>query len=389
MRGFILKIILYVWPFLLLVGALEYIMYLNRETTPLRTVIEEQLKSKNEQYYFRSFYDNSPYAYKVGMARRKNAKIITVGQSTVLEFTKEMFAPFQNSFYNIGFSIHNVYGLQSIVDMIEKEQIHKPELMIIGVDADLVKKSSVPDDYMDEAALNFDPAEHIRYHFAAMQTLLKQIIFSRSLAFIPNSALGYGESGMRGEGFRRDGSLHYAGIISNYLKHPAYFDAEGYKAMLKNKDYIFTDPYELDSTKVSVLNTCLKRLKAIGIQVVLFFPPISDDFYSFFSTNPKFNNFFDTYLALQDTFQKKHFDVIKFTTPKRFGLTDDYMLDGIHPGEVFVSKLWNRFIRSKSQTGIMAQIDTARLTHLANARYNVPLSFMQDTLVFKGSRKNR
>ena len=192
---------------------------------------------------------------------------------------------------------------------------------------------------------------------------------------------------MRGEGFRKDGSLHYAGIISNYLKHPAYIDGTGYKAMLKNKDYIFKAPYKLDSIKVQVLNECLKQLKALGIQVVLFFPPISNDFYSFFSSDANFNNFFNTYLALQDTFEAEHFDVIRFTTPTRFGVTDNYMLDGIHPGEVFVGKLWHNFIVSKSQTGMISRIDTAGLTRLINSGYNIPLSFMRDTLVFKRRQK--
>ena len=387
MRHFILKTLLYLLPVLLLIGVLEYIMYLNRETVQINVVIEEQVNSKHELYYFKDFFDNSPYSYKVKMAERKNARILVIGQSTVLQFGKEMFAPFQDSFYNIGFSIHNVYGLQSILGMIEKKKIRRPDLMIIGIDADLIKKRLFENDYLDEQTLNFDPAEHIRYHFAGMQILLKQMVFNHSLAFIPHSNLGYGQSGMRGEGFRRDGSLHYAGIISNYLENPIYVDRGGYKAMLKNKDYIFTAPYELDSMKMQVLGECLKKLKAIGVQVVLFFPPISNDFYSFFSSDAKFNNFFNTYLALQDTFEAKHFNVIRFTTPKRFGLTDNYMLDGIHPGEVFVGKLWYNFIVSKPRTGIISRIDTAGLNRLTNTGYNIPLSLMRDTLVFKRRQK--
>jgi hypothetical protein len=389
MRRFILKTLVYLSPVLVLIGALEYIMYLNKETVLINAVIDSQLNSKNELYYFKDFFDNSPYSYKVKMAERNNARILVVGQSTVLQFNDEMFAPLQHSFYNLGFSIHNIYGLQSILGMIEKKKICRPDLMIIGIDADLIKKRLYENDYLDEQTLNFDPAEYIRYHFAGMQILLKQLVSSHSLAFIPHSNLGYGQSGMRGEGFRRDGSLHYAGIISNYLKHPTYVDAGGYKAMLKNKDYIFTSPYELDSTKVRVLSDCLKGLKALGVQVVLFFPPISNDFYSFFASDTKFNNFFNTYLALQDTFEAKHFDVIRFTTPKRFGLTDNYMLDGIHPGEVFVGKLWHNFIVSKPRTGIISRIDTAGLNRLTNSGYNIPLSFMRDTLVFKRVRKIR
>jgi len=389
MRRFILKTVFYLSPVLLLIGPLEYVMYLNRETVRINTVIDGQINSRHELYYFKNFFDNSPYSYKIGMAERKNARILVVGQSTVLQFTKEMFAPFQDSFYNLGFSIHNVYGLRSILVMIEKKQIHRPDLMIIGIDADLLKKRLVENDYMDAATLNFDPAEHIKYHFAGMQILFKQIVLSHSLAFIPKRNLGYGQSGMNGEGFRKDGSLHYAGIISNYLQHPEYVDVGGYRAMLKNKDYIFTAPYKLDSARMRVLSECLKQLKALGVQVVLFFPPISNDFYSFFSSDTKFNNFFNSYLALQDTFQAKHFDVIRFTTPKRFGLTDNYMLDGIHPGEVFVGKLWYNFILSKSRTGILSQIDTASLSRLTNSKYNIPLSFMRDTLVFKRRQEIR
>jgi hypothetical protein len=186
-RRFILKTVLYLSPILLLIGALEYGLYLNKETVPINTIILGQVKSKHEMYYFKNFFDNCPYSYKVNMAEKKNARILAVGQSTVLQFRKEMFAPLQDNFYNLGFAIHNVYGLRSILGMIEKKQIRQPDLMIIGIDADLVKKRLVENDYLDEITLNFDPAEHIKYHFAAMQTLFKQILLSPSMAFIPNS----------------------------------------------------------------------------------------------------------------------------------------------------------------------------------------------------------
>ncbi|MET3978620.1 hypothetical protein ABIB62_001189 [Mucilaginibacter sp. UYP25] len=181
--------------------------------------------------------------------------------------------------------------------------------------------------------------------------------------------------------------MHYAEDIAKYLKDPKFRDPGGYKDLLKNKDYIFTYPYTLDQELIVKVFACLNELRAMGIQVVVFIPPISDDFYDYFTKVKDFNKFFKNYLDLQDSLKARKFDFIPFTTPRRAGLSDNYMLDGIHPGEVFVGKLWYNYLRSKPLSGVLKKIDTCYLKNMIGAKRTIPLSLMIDTMVFKNHKR--
>lgn len=380
MKKFLKKVILYSLPVLFYMGLIEYAFYQNKELISISKAVDIQLKSKNEKYYFRSLFDNSVSLYKIEMVERKNPEILIIGQSTVLSFRKEMFHPFEDSFYNLGFSTKNIFDMEDVISLIKYRQIHKPKLILIGIDAGLVASGcdnnfqrNIQDPYQDEI---YKP----KFHLAAQQAFIKQFFTSQFLSPPVNRDIGIGYLGSRGTGFRKDGSIYFRERIAEYIKRPVFVDSLHFKSLLKDKKFIFPYPYRIDDKLVKELFSCLNQIKRLGIQIVIFFPPISNDFYDYFTKNTDFNAFFNNYLTLQDDLKAQNYEVIKFTAPSNFGLTDNYMLDDIHPGEVFVGHLLYRFLIARPQSGILKSVDTAYLKKMLTAKSNIPLSFMMDDM---------
>ncbi|WP_354428139.1 MULTISPECIES: hypothetical protein [unclassified Mucilaginibacter] len=194
--------LVYLLPVWLYFGVCEYLLYLNKETTPINHVIDNQISSKQELYYMRAFFDNSPTMYKLGMMKRTSPDILVLGQSIVLQFRKEMFHPYQSVFYNMGYAINNAYDLQSVVTQIQEKRLHKPKLVILGLDLSLVKKTNtnyhvnmIDDPHPDEIyKQNFMPP-HLNYSLKLFIAIAK---FHRLLPLI--WVWVFGANGVQGIG---------------------------------------------------------------------------------------------------------------------------------------------------------------------------------------------
>jgi hypothetical protein len=350
-------------------------------------VIADQIKAQRERYYSRYFFDSSPTRYKLEMAKEKKADILIIGRSTVLDFRSEMFHPFENRFYNMGFAINTVSDLQSVVNLIRNKEIYQPKIMIIGFDAPIIKTGIFDHvNRIDEP--HEDEVYNLKLHFLAYQLILRQLYLSVDSNLSPNINLGFGYLGDCGMGFRRDGSRFDAVAIQKSLAHPGYHDDGSLEDLLRTKGYPFDYPYKINDHLFNDFISCLTQLKKLGIKPIIFFPPLSGDFYSFMQKEQSFRIFLNNYLSLQNTLTKMGYDIINFKTPKNLGVNDSYMLDGIHPGELLSAKLWLNFLKTKPQSGILKGIDTTYVKKLITSNNAIPLSLMTDTLLFNKTRAN-
>jgi len=132
-----------------------------------------------------------------------------------------------------------------------------------------------------------------------------------------------------------------------------------------------------------MLNAVLDEFKRKNIELLIYFPPLSDEFYNYASQDKQFNDFWGKYLAYQDQLKQKGFVTIPFQTPSRIGLNDYYMLDSDHPGEVLVAtQFYNvrdanlSFFKNIDFNALKNKIDT----------HKIPLSFMQDSLIYNQTK---
>lgn len=381
MRPFIKRLLIFLLPLLLTIGFFEICFLEKKETTPISTVIENQMNSKREQYYLRQYFSSSPVNYKLMMAEKKKADILIIGQSTVLQFRDFMFHPFEKSFYNMGKSVSNLNELESLINLIKNKVIYKPKLIILGFDFALVKSNyfganlnSVTQPFTDEVN---DP----NYHISSIQLLLRSYFNKNNEATQKFDGLGYGYWGSKGTGFRKDGSMHYAETIAKYLNGKTRRNDQ-YKGLVNTGGFIFTKPYVLDSVRITRFFSILDKIKSLNIDLLVYLPPYSDSFYKFLSEKKDLNSCVQAYLSLQKLLKKKHIKTIAFTTPALMGLNDDYMLDSIHPGEVYIGTAFYKYLSTVSKDDFLATIDKSFLKKQLDAKATNALSFMRDTQVF-------
>jgi hypothetical protein len=371
MKRFLYKLFICGIPVMLYIVIGEYLLYRYKENVPIQNVAKAQLEMKHESYYSRYFFDSSPTLYKLEMAKRQQADILVIGRSTVLGFRAEMFHPFEKSFYNMGFAVNSVADIQAIVDLIKNKQLHKPRLMLIGIDAPEIK-SGILDHLNTVDKPHEDEVYDIKMHFLAFQLLTRELYAKNPTNVLLNRQVGFGYLGNIGQGFRKDGSLLEAILISRSNFHPVYNDHGYYEQLLNNKVYPLDYPYKINNLLKRNLLHCLADIKKLGITPIIFFPPISNDFYKYFNRNKDFRNYFENYLMFQKELMRMKYQVIPFTTPKDMGLNDNYMQDAIHPGEVLVGRIWYHFLQSGALNPIDIKIDTAYLNRMLTAKKQCP-----------------
>jgi hypothetical protein len=334
MKKLLVGALLFSLPVMLFIGICEYLLLSYKEDVPVSSVIAAQVAAKHESYYDRCFFDNSTSLYKLEMAKKKNAEILVIGRSTVLNFRAEMFHPFESKFYNMGFAFNTVSEIQSLLNLIKNKKLHKPKIILIGLDAATIKSGLL--DHIDRIDTpHQDEVYNIKLHFLDYQLLLRQLILKEGVKLSPDKKLGFGYLGDCGVGFRNDGSRSEAIAIRKSVVDPGLFREE-----LNEKQYPFDAPYKTSNVLIQSFLTLLADMKKNGITPVIFFPPVADDFYNYIGKNQEFGPFFKEYLAFQNVLLKLNYDVIRFQTPQQLGLNDTYMLNSIHPGETMVGKLW-------------------------------------------------
>jgi hypothetical protein len=377
MRTFVIKTI----PYLLVaVGYLvwgEYYLFINRENIPIEWVAQTQLHSNQETYYGRQILGNSLSFYKRHRMLQNQPEILVLGQSVALQFRDFMFEPHSDDFYNTGLMARNANDLHYIADLIQQGDLQAPRWIVLAVDMTLFQEIT----FLDESEWLRNPAPdramEVSSHLKGMQRILNTPEFRQK----PHHALGFGRAGMHGIGYRRDGSYRHEFEINRYLKDSTYYDGAPL-VHFREKTGPFEQPLSFDPNKASLLMQALDRFAEANIPVTLYFPPLSDQFFQLANKEGDFVRFWEQYLGFEATCQQRGMTVIPFCTPSQMGLTDDYMVDADHPGEVLVGfqlQQWYAGLDSTQRAAFPTLTFETLETQKRHPNW-IPLSWMVDSL---------
>ncbi|QJD97685.1 hypothetical protein HH214_18305 [Mucilaginibacter robiniae] len=375
-KKFLIRVSIFSIPVILYFVVGEVLLYKYKEDVPVSTVVKKQLSSKKEIYFSRSFFNTPDVRLKTEMMKIKKPDIITLGISVVLQYRDFYFHPYENRFYNGGFMVKNIYDFNSYINMMQKKMVHKPKLIIFGFDPSWIKKDYLNDNKNNVTDPDKDEVLNLNNHVNAIQEILHQFI-DGDLNNKPSCLKqAYGMAGMNGTGYRRDGSMHNWNQIENYIKSHHYSDLYNYKEHLKRNTFIYNKPMQVDAKKVAMLLQNFALIKKMRINLIVYCPPLANDFYNYAITNKGFQDIFLPYLSIQHMLIQKGYHVIPFCTPKQLGLTDDYMLDGIHAGEVLASKLFYDYMISNNiKFENLPNLDLSYLKKIRDKKPLCPLAF--------------
>ena len=112
---------------LVLLSPIPLFLFSTGEFQSIASVAEKQLSEKNNSIYGVAFRNNT-IEYKTHMLSKVKPKIITLGSSRVLQFSKEMF---NKDFYNLGNTMSSINEGFEISDLIIHEN---PDIVFFGID---------------------------------------------------------------------------------------------------------------------------------------------------------------------------------------------------------------------------------------------------------------
>jgi hypothetical protein len=351
----------------------EYFLSRIKENTTIKTAIKHQMESKEECYYGRALFSEAINRYKFESLQCKKPTILTLGQSIVMNFRDFFFHPLENEFYNTGLMAKTVADFVYFSELIEQGVVKKPELIIIGIDHTFVIGHNGLDKEKGLRDLETDQVYECKEHLRAIQT----VFLDSDVREVPTIDYGFGKKGMVGNGYRKDGSFAYKWETLNLVNDSIH--NQGPKLNVPSNKYRYGENVFMDSIKVKTLFEVLNKYRNMGIEVLIYIPPFSDELYIELMRNEKFKAFWSQYLHITDQMEAQHFDVIKFTTPSRIGLTDYSMNNANHPSDVMVAKQFYAYcISSTRKNKFIDKIDTAYLKKAIDAPQTNCLSFMLD-----------
>lgn len=376
MKKFILRTLLFLTIPILYAGIGELYLSNLKETTSIEEVTDIQKNSPKELYYGRQILGNSLSNYKLTMFQKKQPNIITLGQSITLQFRDFMFEPYEGEFYNTGLMVRNIVDLEYVVTKFEENELRKPKFILLGTDLSFVLKTSILDKQEFTRTPPIDRATESRSHLKGIQNLY----LSAKLRRAPSNDLGFGKSGMEGRGYRRDGSYRHKPEIEKYAETKEYHDGNLINK-LHSQQSPFLMPMEYESAKEDRFLLVLKRFRALDIDLLLYFPPYSDEFFNQAKQNIQFMHFWKKYISFQSKLIDLDYDVIPFTTPSNLGLTDDYMVDAEHPSEVMSAiQLYKYCKNANPMNATLDQLTFEKLEMLFNDPNTFPISFLVDSV---------
>ena len=376
MKKFVLYSAVYVLLGLVFVAIGEFYLWRFKESVSIVKVAEIQSSSKKELYYGRQILGNSLSTYKFEMFLRKQPNVLVLGQSVTLQFRDFMFEPYQEDFYNAGLMVRNLEDLKYVVELFKNKRVRKPSLIVLGVDFSFVLKENALDQLYSIKDLPEDRATNVQSHFKGYQ----QVFLNGSLREIPKVDVGFGKAGMIGRGYRNDGSYRHKPEIEQYVLDATYYDG-GLRERLKANESPFLANMQFDQRKAAEYFKVLAQLKLLGIELLLYVPPYSDQFFNLAKQHKGFGAFWPKFMAFQEELVNKNYDVIRFTTPSQMGLKDDYMVDAEHPGEVLCGIQLLCFVKESGTPNKMLKTLTfSTLQHLLDAEQTLPISFLRDSV---------
>lgn len=272
--------------------------------------------------------------YKLALYNKVHPEIAVVGSSRVMEFRGKYFS---KKFLNIGGTAGNLSILRSTLNAMVRE--HKPEVILLGLDFwwFTPKWEAKP-----EAIVPPSSGSYV-WSFEALKKPYEWLLtgkISPRTFFAPLlgefQANRYGIMAQRGsDGFGSDGSWYYTSQITGTEK-PFDYQFEDTRKEVSHGIKAFAYAPELSQQHLDVFAEIYCSLRAKGIQVYVFIPPLSPRILTEMRDR---ETQYPQLFALREALQQRGIDVMDFTDARSVGSSDCEFVDGFHGGQVTYARL--------------------------------------------------
>lgn len=272
--------------------------------------------------------------YKLALYRKVHPTIAVVGSSRVMEFRGKYFS---KNFLNIGGTAGNLSILRSTLDAMMRE--NKPEVVLLGLDFWWFtrKWEAKPDAIVPPSsgsyAWSFEALKK-PYEWLLTGKITPRTFFAPLLGEFQDNR--YGIMAQRGsDGFGSDGSWYYTSQVTGTEK-PFDFQFEDTRKEVTHGIKAFAYATELSQEHLDVFAEIYCSLRARGVQVYVFIPPLSP---RILEEMREREVQYPQLFTLRDALQQRGIDVMDFTDAHMVGSSDCEFVDGFHGGQVTYARM--------------------------------------------------
>lgn len=360
MKKFILKMIIYMFPFVVLISPFFYVGIKSKEIYDFDKIIE--IQNQSESMMLGMGYNEQTHYYKYKNANMLGAEVLALGTSRVMQIKESYFSV---PFYNCGGAVSSNFD-EYLNFMKSLDEDAMPHYLILGLDSWIFN-----DNWNCE--LEYSEDHQITKNKVNAIGIIKKIMedyLSNKWTF-QEFFEGYQNIGfngiIKGNGYKKDGSYYYTDIYLNPEKQQDYNFANTLKRVeIGNSRFAFGS--EIDSETLLFLDDLLGFCRKNQIEVVAFIPPFAP---SVIDRMEEGGN--HTYLAkvapsVQEIFDVYGYEFYDFTDVRFLECDDSFFIDGFHGSEVLYGIMIQKICESNSNLQFV--IDQQKLNRMILDRYS-------------------
>lgn len=353
-KQYLKNILLFIVIFSIPIGGNWLFLLNSGELLPINEIADKQL-SLNKTCLVGLATRNQGYYYKKEMYLRVKPEVFVHGSSRVMQFKKEHFS---HLMFNAGGAMGHVNEGYAFVKQVFP--LHKPKIMIIGIDYWWFNKSLVEPVDEIKAPLELSHRISFRSYLLPYKWLWqKKISFSDYFSIMnPLNYLhrsfdkGIGVDGiLNRNGFAQDGSYFYTKIVTGQEQCTDERFKQNLELIKINGPRFEKDAYVHETHFQNFLNM-LAFLKEQNVKVILFIPPIA----------PTLISELKHFRLIEELRQKLDYAGISyydFHDASNLKANDCEFIDGVHGGDVLYARVLEYI--AKHEVALQPYLDHAYL----------------------------
>jgi hypothetical protein len=344
MNRFLLKLVLYGLPFIVVVGGFAGALVYSGEAMPLSMVVA--LQSGDEPVLYRPQYGNRDLDFKLLSTETRKPEILAIGSSRVLQFRSMFFNRNTRAFYNAGAP---AWSLDTVDDFLRQlDDSAWPGILIIGLDHPWFNDAFVPDEFPE--SIN-DLENIVRVTASVLQEKITgqsdldfDMLMARREPMYGGLALGI-KAIRDGHGFRNDGSEQYGDfLVAHFLSQPIERDRHLY--FLQNGEQMYVRGDHVSEAKLSQLENILQRCQEHGTYVIGFSPPFMPTLYEQMMADGQHGYVPEMIDRLRPLLESYGFAYFDFSNGAWLNANDEDFFDGWHASEMIHIVLYIRMLEA-------------------------------------------
>ncbi len=369
-------------PILLVIAAMEFAMYRIGENWSWDRIVRAHATHAN-LVFSRTFFAQQFEHLKPALIRHQRPSIIVVGSSRASKFRDIAFHPFEADFYCASNLAYELNDLIAFISQMREGRLPRPQVLAIVPDPWMFRATSR--DYESPlAASSRDALRDPIAHLAAYQSFLW---YARHGYYRPTSLLtgSPGVGTIAGEavvgvmawaensGFRRDGTRISPQETRDHVQDPnAIHERKLAELLPVGRGGHATGLFAIDAEMTDALIAETQALSEMGVEVCVVLPPFSNMLHDTLVARglpPWWDQYFT---GLASRFRQAGYATVAVPTPADYGLSEDYMLDTVHPSDVFVSLLVRDLIEQTDAGSLLRRVDVSYCDSLRNLPWSLP-----------------